>query len=156
MAKRRCARYVCTINNPTEDDVQAVRNMVNCEAVLMATVGYETGDQGTPHLQGFAVLGAPWTRRQFAGAVGGREYVAVMVASVPANRRYCSKQGNVLAEKGGKLTEPRRDTRWAEVLAEAKRANPEQFQSHYPYIWLSMRGAIERVMLEAQADAAET
>jgi hypothetical protein len=156
MAKRRCARYVFTINNPTEGDLQAVQALVNSEAVLIATVGQEEGEHGTPHLQGFAVLGAPCTRRQFEAAIGGRGYVAAMVGSVPANKRYCAKGGNVLVEKGGELTGTRTEEKWGQVLAEAKRADPEQFQIRYPDIWLKMRGAIERVMLEAQADAAET
>jgi hypothetical protein len=157
MAKARpSARWVFTINNPTEQDVESVKKLVNADEVLLATVGMEHAKEGTPHLQGFAVLGAPCTRQQFETALGARAYVAVMAGDVPANQRYCAKEGNVLVQKGADLTQPRRDARWAGILAEAKKADPEAFQVRYPDIWLRMRAAIERVMLEAQADALET
>lgn len=46
-------RWCFTINNPRDEDMRHIREMlteVNCD---FAIVGREVGENGTPHLQGF-------------------------------------------------------------------------------------------------------
>lgn len=92
-------RSVCfTLNNYTEDEYQSICNL---ECVYLV-VGKETGESGTPHLQGFI----SFTNRRSLQAVkvllGGRSHVEAKVGTSTflAASSYCKKEDHAFFEKG--------------------------------------------------------
>jgi hypothetical protein len=153
-------RWCFTVNHPTDEDEEAVKNMVNRDECLQATVGREVGESGTPHLQGFAVFIGEVQRATLERMLGGRAHLEVMRGTVRQNQTYCRKQGNLMIEKGGEgrpKNEEKKSKRemWAEVLAAAKAKNPAEFQLLYPEHWMIRRNAVERIMIEAQGQRTE-
>jgi hypothetical protein len=57
-----------TLNNPTEDEEALVTAAVQLPECILATVGREVGQQGTPHLQDFFGFVAPVTRTALEAA----------------------------------------------------------------------------------------
>jgi hypothetical protein len=150
-------RWCFTVNNPSTEEVQGVKRMVQVPECLIATVGLERGAQGTPHLQGFAVFLHEVTRSAMEEALGGRTHLEKMRGRVAQNRAYCRKEGNVIAEKGAddEKTKPmRKKAMWSGVLLAAKTMEPDEFQEHYPEHWMLRRAAVERLMIEAQVKKA--
>ena len=54
MARDAPARkWVFTLNNYTEADIERIKGVLKADACYYAVVGKEVGESGTPHLQGF-------------------------------------------------------------------------------------------------------
>jgi hypothetical protein len=147
-------RWTFTINNPTAHDEEAVLRTTGSEVCTKAVVGREVGEDGTPHLQGFAVFRVPVTRRTMEEAVGGRAYLEVMRGRVRQNVVYCSKEGNVMVQKGltgeekGTDAKRTREDKFRQILDDARHCTPDEFADRQPEQWLLRRGAVERLMLE--------
>ena len=62
---------MCTINNPTENDYDAVRNAVP-DKLEYVTFNLEVGKNGTPHLQVFARAKNQLRTKSWQAALGGR------------------------------------------------------------------------------------
>lgn len=108
MAKAR--GYVFTINNPTDDDKTLVMQMSEISRYII--VGQEVGEEGTPHYQGYVFFENP---RSFTSVKKQlpRAHIEVAGGNPEQNKVYCSKQNNVLLEKGvcpvqGKRTDVQR------------------------------------------------
>jgi hypothetical protein len=149
---RRCF----TINHWTPDEAELINNQMTKEEVISMTVGQEVGSEGTPHLQGFIVFKWKATGAALKAALGGRAHIEVMRGTVRQNDAYCKKEGNILVAKGvdQRVTAVSKRDMWAEVLKGAKELHPEEFQQQYPDHWVLRRGAIERIMIEAQGSRA--
>lgn len=90
-----------TINNYVEDELVTLRTGLSKEA-RYAVFGYETGDEGTPHLQGYVSFK---TRKRLAGVkkiLGNRAHVEASKGTELQNFEYCTKQGKF--EEFGKRT----------------------------------------------------
>lgn len=96
--------WCLTINNFTPVHEAAVRALVDNDKVVCAVFGVETGESGTPHLQGYM----RFTTKQRMSAVkkllGNEVHCETRKGSEQQAWDYCKKDGNVLTEKG----EPRR------------------------------------------------
>ncbi len=91
-ARARCHRWCFTLNNPTEEETQAVRASLGKLDRCMWIFGQEVGDTGTPHLQGyleflnarsFAIVAAMLPRAHLEKARGNKQ----------ENIKYCKKDG---------------------------------------------------------------
>jgi hypothetical protein len=87
---QRATRWYFTVNNFTDEEVQACRRMYELEAVECGTVEREVGEaEGTPHLQGFVVFRERRSRSQVKRMLGGRVHkkMAETMADETSNYR---------------------------------------------------------------------
>lgn len=85
-----------TINNWTEDDEQRLGDLWNEVAtrpIEYLVYGEETGDNGTPHLQGFVVFKKRRTLRAVKKLIGDRAHLEVARGSPAQAADYCKKDG---------------------------------------------------------------
>ena len=87
MARSRA--YVFTINNWTEEDIEAVSL---CKAQY-TVYGKEVGENGTPHLQGYMYFKSARTLKSISKKLP-RAYLAVRKGSHVQAREYCQKDGD--------------------------------------------------------------
>jgi len=86
-----------TINNYTQDEMELmdVLSMRVPAEISYLVIGRETGENGTPHFQGFIQLVKKQRQNQVRNLLGGRAHVEVMSPrSNPfAAALYCKKEG---------------------------------------------------------------
>lgn len=100
MAKRvRSNRVTFTLNNYTEDDIEALISYADQkEGLEFIVMGLEIGEQGTAHVQGFINLNIPnkeggikfWKAELPCGA---RMHFETARGTDQQNRVYCTKEG---------------------------------------------------------------
>lgn len=93
----RSHAHVFTINNYTEADIEAVKN-VDCVGMK---AGFEIGAQGTPHIQGAVYWGQNHAKTCSAAgkALGKRAHCQPMFGSWE-DQKYCLKDGDILRNDG--------------------------------------------------------
>jgi len=96
--KERTRRWVFTENNPSKCKEELVQELTTVCAVRYAVVGYEVGEQGTPHFQGFVEFEHPATFDQVRKRLP-RAHIESALGSNKQNREYCTK-GNDFVEVG--------------------------------------------------------
>lgn len=101
-ARARC--YCWTLNNPTPAEVKRLGEI----DVSYLIYGEETGDSGTPHLQGYVRWKHPKTFMAAKKVLGDRFHLEVAKGSAAANIKYCSKDG-VVTEKGSRPEQGKRN-----------------------------------------------
>lgn len=81
-----------TINNYGEDDIQSLQTWYNEEKVSYLVYGFEKGEQGTPHIQGYLQANK---KIRLSGLKKWHPTAHFEVAKGTAdqNRKYCSKDG---------------------------------------------------------------
>lgn len=139
--RRKSRRWVFTHNNYVDEDVPSINTWLQINTVY-SVFGYEVGAEGTPHLQGFFILGGTgsrtlsWVRNNFP--VAGVHF-EIAVGSNEQAASYCKKEGNYV-ERGtfaeaGQRNDLKSAFEWGrEFLREYGRAptSPEILQSdHY-------------------------
>lgn len=83
--------FVFTINNYTLEDFGDCEKLVaECNYVL---TGFEKGEKGTPHIQGYAELNKP-TRFNTIKKILPRAYIALRRGTQDQAIKYCKKDGN--------------------------------------------------------------
>jgi Putative viral replication protein len=102
-------RYAFTLNNYTDGEIEHLRTQFsNPELVRYALFGYEVGDSGTPHLQGYVAF---VSKQRFARAktiISERAHLEIAIGSESENTAYCMKTRpqdpipNEIVEKFGK------------------------------------------------------
>lgn len=95
MARSRA--WIFTLNNYTEEDEQQV--MALSQETRYIIVGKEVGEEGTPHYQGYLYFYNARTRRAISKKIK-RAWLKIPDGTPEQNRKYCSKQNNLLIEKG--------------------------------------------------------
>lgn len=132
-------RYVFTINNPTDDDEQALGDFSEDPLVQYLVFGREQGEQGTPHLQGYVMLHAPKSRRWLSGILS-RAYIEVSRGTPFQASEYCKKEGDfeefgeVPAVSQGKRTDIERFTEWAKD--QERRPPVHEVIRLFPGLWV--------------------
>ncbi|GAC77787.1 replication protein, partial [uncultured marine virus] len=80
-----------TINNWNAEDDERLQELGNnCEYLVY---GYETGAQGTPHLQGYVVFRTKVRMGIARGLLGGRAHVEIKRGTPLQAATYCKKEG---------------------------------------------------------------
>lgn len=85
--------YCFTLNNYTESEVMNLREKLDSDDVRYAIFGFEKGEEGTPHLQGYVSFKK---KKRFNGAkafLGLRFHVERAKGSEKQNYDYCTKEG---------------------------------------------------------------
>lgn len=110
MPSPQSRRWVFTINNPTDDVEQRLAdNFEQGDPFRYAVFGRETGDSGTPHLQGFFILTSPRRRTWLTTRFFPNAFLEPAVADSRAAADYCKKD-NEYDEFGELPTEQGRRT----------------------------------------------
>lgn len=85
-------RYCFTLNNYTEDEFQGIKNSVEALGEY-GVIGEESGELGTPHLQGFVCFRKRVSFQTCKDRLNSRCHVEVARGSPRQNREYCIKGG---------------------------------------------------------------
>lgn len=88
------SRWCFTLNNYTDDEVTAIDALLGSDAVRYAVYGKEVGASGTPHLQGFVILGNPQRMSYLRRRLSARAHYESARGTSEQNRTYCIKDGD--------------------------------------------------------------
>lgn len=124
--------FAFTVNNYDSTIVESLRVSLSKEEVRYAIFGYEEGESGTPHLQGYMSL-----KKTCRLQAAKRDYlvptahIEVAKASEHKNRSYCSKDGKT--EEFGKIGSPgqRSDLEQFKEAVKAGNLNPKHLREEF-------------------------
>ncbi len=90
---RRSKRWCFTINNPTEDEVRHIKDTAGSFSYII--FGRETGESGTPHLQGYLELSGKRTLSGVKRLLGTqRAHLEIAQGTPKEAAEYCKKERN--------------------------------------------------------------
>ncbi len=92
-------RWCFTLNNYTEEDINHIKELFHIESCVFAVVGIESGENGTPHLQGFFHLRNKKRFQQLKNMIP-RAHIEPANGTDEQNQIYCKKDNNLLLEVG--------------------------------------------------------
>ncbi len=103
--QRKAKHWTWTLNNPTEDECQSLADAFEAGSIEYLVFGRETGESGTPHLQGYTIFESPIRFTTVKNRLGShRFHLAVSRGSPEQNKEYCTKDGDF--EEFGTLPPP--------------------------------------------------
>ena len=103
MATRK-RRYCLTLNNPTEDEIEAVK-VLESNNLKRAVFAHEVGDSGTPHLQGFIHMKNAMTYSAVKKMLSSNRYHIESAKGTDYEAwTYCLKDGDVIVRIGDEPT----------------------------------------------------
>lgn len=97
----RTRNYCWTLNNYTEEELNAITSLEGHKQIRYMIFGKEVGEQGTPHLQGYTSFHNTKTLDQVKAIIGTRIHVEKSAGTQQQNIAYCSKD-NIYIEWGEK------------------------------------------------------
>lgn len=127
----RSRSWCYTINNYTEEDRDALRALV-CQYQVF---GYERGEEGTPHLQGYVHFVTKKSLAQLK-KVMPRAHLEIRKGSIDQAVEYCKKEGDF--EEFGEKPKSQREKgelekiRWKRVREHAKEGDWEWLEENEP------------------------
>ena len=92
----RSRNYVFTINNWTEEDETRIEQVASGEQCRYLVYGRETGDNGTPHLQGYVEWSSGVSIAASRARFGGRGHFEARMGTAAQAADYCKKDGDVV------------------------------------------------------------
>jgi len=152
------ARWCFTLNNPTDVDRQRLASAFTdaSRRVVYLVVGRETGDSGTPHLQGFVIFNRTVTFAHARDTIGHTAHLERARGTSKQADDYCKKDGDF--DEYGTLPGPSGKTnylddffKWADDFREEEGRIPDSrdIALHYPTVLVRHRHIHE--VLEARA-----
>lgn len=148
----RCRNWCWTLNNYTDDDV--VRLSADpTDPTTYLVFGREVGENGTPHLQGYAEFKRPMSLAQAKARIDARAHLEPRRGSQAQAIEYCQKDGQ-FTEVGEKKAQGRRTdlVRLAEAAAAAPR--PEAVFHQFPGEYVRYHRGIAAAWAAARVDPA--
>lgn len=88
----RSRAWCFTINNYTDEDI--VMCMAMAEKARYIVMGFEKGDEGTPHIQGYVYFDNQRSRPGVSKMVP-RARLVPSNGTLEQNKKYCSKEGDI-------------------------------------------------------------
>ena len=118
MAPSQSKRWCFTTNNYTDVQVASTKALFDSDDVRYGVFGFETGESGTPHLQGFIIFHRNKRFNAVSRLLPGSHLAATGGTSVQA-RDYCKKDGNFyekgdFPESGGRRSDLDAILEWAD------------------------------------------
>lgn len=95
--KLRGKKYVFTINNYTDSIVDHLKKYLDTESVKYI-FGFEVGEAGTPHIQGYVEFKNQRFRSAIKKGVGHDFYLKVAKGTFKENFDYTSKEGKIITK----------------------------------------------------------
>lgn len=96
----RARRWCFTVNNPTEEIKENLRQGCTSNTCKNAIIGMEVGTNGTPHLQGFFTLLERTYFTTLRAKWGTTFHFEMARGSDEQNETYCKKEGNIFLQLG--------------------------------------------------------
>jgi len=145
MATTKSRRFCFTINNPTDDDHQTVADFLDSPRVTYGIVARETGESGTPHLQGFLVLASPQRFSFLHSNLCARAHLEVARAKSDQAADYCKKEGDFdeygsLPDHAGKRSDIDEFKEW--VSSQSTRPSEREIARAFPGLFLRYRSSL--------------
>ena len=103
MSKHQAKNWIFTINNYTDEHVAALDALHPAHAAYLL-FGFEKGEQGTPHLQGYVQFNKKIRHKQVCELIP-HSFVEVAKGDADSNYKYCTKDGDF--KEYGTLTRKR-------------------------------------------------
>lgn len=126
-----------TINNPTKNDEQILKDWEKCYLVF----GHEIGESGTPHIQGFITFKRAYRLSQLK-KLHSTAHWEQAVATDAMN--YCMKDGNYTIEDFRKKKGERTD------IAEVLKKDLNQIVNENPDLYIKYHNGIEKLFAKKQ------
>lgn len=156
--------FCITINNPTPEEREMVVSIINDQCDIGIAEIEHDGERPhneeeddnldwTPHIQGYFHFKKS-RRLNYIKRRLPRAHIEVAKADWRFNFIYCSKEGKVFAIKGHTVEEARKSKekcKKIEIIADAKKMNPTEFENAHPEEWYNNREKVMRVMIESAA-----
>lgn len=144
----RCCRWVFTLNNFVPEDVTRLEAL-GVEAKYLV-FGKETGESGTPHLQGFVIFPVSTRLAAAKRKVGERAHLEPARGSNQQASEYCKKDGDF--QEFGSLPGPQGKTNRFEdlkkwVLEQPRKPSAASVASEFPSIFLQYGRVMEWIDL---------
>jgi hypothetical protein len=111
----RIRPWIITLNNPTDEEIEALKTAVGHSNVVNASMALEVGENGTPHIQGWLRFQNGKTLSATKKFLGSKRYhLEQQYGSDYDAWFYTRKDGNILIEKGDHPKEGEKlDSKWA-------------------------------------------
>lgn len=132
-------RWCFTLNNPTDDEEQALGDFSEEDDLQYLVYGRETGEGGTPHLQGYFIYKQRKTLAWIKSKLGSRVHLEVSRGTPSQASDYCKKEGDyeefgeLPASSAGKRTDWERYRDW--LKEQDGRPTEKQIAEAFPSIW---------------------
>lgn len=96
MPARRAKHWCFTLNNPTDDECNALQALGEelREPLVYLILGKEKGQEGTPHIQGYCAFEPKQLFSYVKEFIGARAHIEPAKGTPKQNKAYCSKEGN--------------------------------------------------------------
>jgi hypothetical protein len=156
--KSRSKAWCFTLAHPSIEEMEKIKKQIEDENEKLnkAIVGIETGAEDTfEHLQGYLQFKVTYSGWQMRRLWSDRAHWEKAKSTPRKNFEYCSKEQNILTQKGFEKLVDRIDKEekakeyWTRVISDAMKMSPTKFAEEHPREWLIRRTAIERIMLES-------
>jgi len=130
--------YCFTINNY---DANTSTKLKELEGVAYMVFGFEVGEQGTPHIQGYVHFTGPKRLETVKRLIRG--HIELRRGSVEQAVRYCKKDGDFV-EIGVKPSTAGEASKvcWATIMEKSRGGNFTWIQDNYPRVWLQFSNPI--------------
>lgn len=148
-------RWAFTINNPTEEEIEMLRDIELANAdkkkrLLVAELEHTGEDEGTPHIQGYVEFIERTTRKKVCRWLGERAHIEKAMGNRASNIKYCTKEGgdhiiinwndpsmNALVQKQLEKEDPvDADEKAREILEDIGQLDEAEFEAKYPRFYL--------------------
>jgi len=143
MPSSTAARWVFTINNPSDNDGRLVSDFLSSGNVTYGVVGRETGASGTPHLQGFVILRSPQRRSYLRNRICPRGHYERANGTSHQAATYCKKDGDfdeygTLPERQGNRSDLDEVLAWVDEFTTTNGRPPASpdIAKHHPRAYL--------------------
>lgn len=124
-------RWCFTLNNYDEAELDSLCENLQKKEIRYAIVGRETGEGGTPHLQGYFSSRKAMRFKAVKNMVGDRAHVEMAKGSEQSNFEYCSKEG-FYTEYGTRASPGKRsDLEAFKDAVKAGERNPVNLREHH-------------------------
>lgn len=90
----KAKRWCFTLNNPTAGETDIIAQVLDSQHVTYGIYGKETGESGTPHLQGYVIFDTDKRLTQLRTLLGPRGHYEVSRGTPQEASDYCKKDGD--------------------------------------------------------------
>lgn len=135
MSKNR--NWCFTLNNYTEVEVESIKKLE--EKCTYLVFGYEVGENGTPHLQGYIEFANARALGGVKKLIGSRAHLEPRMGTSKQASDYCKKDEKFF--ECGELSNPGKRTDLLELKASVEEGNVDVIETHFE-LYCRYRGGI--------------